>query len=115
MLLIRTTAFDIGRVTHAGDGSKWTIDQSDDLTHRDIRRGLGKEVAAMFTTLAVNDSGLAELEENLLQKWKRYTFAGYDFLKSQKFTPSFSGHGQSYQGPQCIFSPLRDFHTEKWE
>ena len=59
VLLVGAGAFGVGRVAHASDWCERSVNETHDLAHRDVFRGLREEEAAMLAALAIDDAGLA--------------------------------------------------------
>jgi hypothetical protein len=111
VVLIRAGTFLVSTLAHAADRSEWTVDQADDFAHENIGGWAGEEESTVLAALAIDDTGFAELGEDLLQERKRDVLAGGDFLEGEQISASFAGDGKINEGAQSVFAAFGEFHS----
>ena len=110
VLLVGAGAFGVGGVTHASDRRERAVDEPHDFAHRDVFRGLCEEETTVLAALPINDSGFAQLNENLLQKRERNFFARGNFLEGNQLPSGLASKNHVDQGAQGVFSAFGQFH-----
>jgi hypothetical protein len=111
VFLVRAGTFLVSALAHAGYRSEWTVDQSDDFAHENIVRWAGEEESTVLAALAIDDTGFAELREDLLEKRKRDVLAGGDLLEREQIAASLAGDGEINEGAQGVFAAFGEFHS----
>ena len=110
VLLVGAGAFGVGRVAHASDWCEGSVDETHDLAHRDVFRGLRKEETTVLPALAIDDAGLAQLNENLLQKRERYFFPRGNLLEGNELPTGLAGKDHVDQRTEGVFAAFGEFH-----
>ena len=110
VLLVGAGAFAVGRVAHASDWRERPVDETHNLAHRDVFRGLREKEAAALAALAIDDTGLAQLNENLLQKRERDFFPRGNLLEGNELPTGLAGEDHVDQRTQGVFSAFGEFH-----
>jgi len=65
----------------------------------------------VLAALAIDDTGFAELGEDLLKERKRDVLAGGDLLEWKQIATSFAGDGEINEGAQGVFAAFGEFHS----
>jgi hypothetical protein len=110
VLLVGAGAFGVGRVAHASDRSERAVDETHDLAHGDVFRRLREEETTMLAALAIDDTGLSQLNENLLQKREWDFFPRGNFLKGNEISTGLAGKNHVDQRTQSVFAAFGQFH-----
>ena len=111
VVLVRAGTFLVSTLAHAGDRSEWAVDQADDFAHENIGGWAGEEESTVLAALAIDDTGFAELGEDLFEKRKRDVLAGGDLLEWKQIATSFAGDGEINEGAQGVFAAFGEFHS----
>ena len=110
VFLVRAGTFGVGRMAHTSDRRERAVDETHDLAHGDVFRRLREEESTVLAALAINDAGLAELNENLLQKREGDFFPRGNLFKRNEISTGLSGKNHVDQRTQGIFAAFGQFH-----
>ena len=107
VVLVGTGAGRVSRLAHARDRSQRPVDQADHVADSDRTRGFPQEVASVLSALALEKSGLLELEEDLLEELDRDPLPLREFADRKQRTPELMGDPDVDQSSQGVLAALK--------